>query len=237
MTGTIITTALAQEITQTTEKTIEVNGRGIVTAKPDVASIYFTVETKEKTAEKAQTKNTEVMEQVTKALKALGVRDDNIITQYYSIDKDQTYNEEKNKWEENGYRAYHRFMIKVNDVDNTGKYIDAATKAGVTNVGSVSFSISDPNKYYKQALQSAVKNATSSASALAETLGETLDTCISIQEIASYNSYEREEAVYNNTRNSMAVAETSDMAAGEDGGNIRYQDIEITANVVMIYAY
>lgn len=233
---TTAVTAFAAETAQTTQKTIEVNGKGVVTAKPDVASIYLTVETKEKTAEQAQKKNAETVEQITKALKALGVRDENIITQHYSVDPDEVYNEEKRTWEQQGYRAYNRFLVKVNDVNNVGKYIDAATKAGVTNVGSVSFSISDPNQYYKQALQAAVKNASSSAAALAEALGTPLGTCISVQEMQSYNSYEREEAAYNSTGAMKTVAQ-ADMAAGDSGANIRYQDIEITAGVTMKYAY
>ncbi len=229
-------TAFAAETVQTTQRTIEVNGKGVVTAKPDVASIYFAVETKEKTAEQAQKKNTEITEKVTKAMKALGVRDENIITQYYSIDAEQVYDEQKNKWEEDGYRAYNRFLVKINDVDNVGKYIDAATKAGVTNVGSISFSISDPNQYYKQALQAAVKNASSSAAALAEALGLTLGGCISVEEVSSYNSYEKERAVNNTKSMAFGVADTA--AQSEDGGaNIRYEDIEITAGVIMTYAY
>ena len=229
-------TAFAAETAQTTQRTIEVNGKGVITAKPDVASIYFTVETKEKTADQAQKKNTEITEKVTKAMKALGVRDENIITQYYSIDAEQVYDEQKNKWEEDGYRAYNRFLLLVNDVNNVGKYIDAATKAGVTNVGSISFSISDPNQYYKQALQAAVKNASSSAAALAEALGSTLGSCISVEEMSSYNSYERERAV--NAKSMAFETAAVDMAAGaEDGANIRYEDIEITAGVIMTYAY
>lgn len=226
-------TAYAAETAQTTQRTIEVNGKGVITAKPDVASIYLTVETKEQTAEQAQRKNTEVTEKVTKAMKALGVRDENIITQYYSIDAEQIYDEQKNKWEEDGYRAYNRFLVKVNDVNNVGKYIDAATKAGVTNVGSISFSLSDPNQYYKQALQAAVKNASASAVALAEALGSTLGSCISVEEMSSYNSYEKERAVYN-TKSEAAM----DMATGaSSSANIRYEDIEITAGVIMTYAY
>ena len=168
-------------------------------------------------------------------MKALGVRDENIITQYYSIDAEQVYDEQKNKWEEDGYRAYNRFLVKINDVDNVGKYIDAATKAGVTNVGSISFSISDPNQYYKQALQVAVKNASSSAAALAEALGLTLGGCISVEEVSSYNSYEKEIA-YTNSRNMIGedMEEDTDLEYNED---IKYDDIKIIAGVVMTYIY
>lgn len=224
-------TVFAQQITQNIQRIIEVSGKGIVTAKPDEASIYLAVETKEETAEQAQKANTEITEQVTKALKALGIKDENIVTQYYSVNPDRVYNEKKKMWEQQGYRVHNRFMVKTNDVDSVGKYIDAATRAGVTNVGSVSFSISNPNQYYKQALQAAVKNASSSASALAEALGSTLGSCISVEEMPSYNSYDREESIYN----TKAVA--TDMMAENSGADIRYENIEITAGVTMKYTY
>ena len=239
MTATITTmgtiTAFAVETAQTVNKTIEVNGKGVITAKPDVASIYITVETKETTAERAQTKNAQKMEDVTKSLKALGVRDENIITQHYTIDKNEKYNSEKQTWEQDGYRAYHSFIVKINDVNNVGKYIDEATKAGVTSINSVSFSISDPNVYYKQALQAAVRNAHTSAAALSEALGTTLGNCISVQEINSYNSYER-EAGYTTKQNMRMEEASMDMASGSSA-NIKYEDIEITAGVIMTYAY
>lgn len=238
MTATITTagtiTAFAAETTQTVNKTIEVNGKGVITAKPDVASIYITVETEESTAEIAQNKNAQKVENVTKALKAIGVRDENIITQHYAIDKNEKYNSEKQTWEPNGYRAYHSFTVKINDVSNVGKYIDEATKAGVTSINSVSFSISDPNVYYKQALQAAVRNAQKSAMALSEALGTTLGSCITVQEVNSYNSYER-EAGYTTARNVKAEAAMDTASAG--GANIKYEDIEITAGVIMTYAY
>ena len=162
-------------------------------------------------------------------MKALDVKDENIVTLYYSVDMDKVYNEGKRTWEQQGYRVYNRFLVKVNDVNNVGKYLDAATKAGVTNIGSVSFSISDINHYYKQALQAAVKNASSSAVALAEALDTTLGSCV--EEMTSYNSYEKEEAV-------DAISNmTTNATAGDADTNIRYEDIEITARVVMKYVY
>ena len=144
---------------------------------------------------------------------------------------DKVYNEGKRTWEQQGYRVYNRFLVKVNDVNNVGKYLDAATKAGVTNIGSDSFSISDINHYYKQAQQSAVKNASSSAVALAEALDTTLGSCICVEEMTSYNSYEKEEAV-------DAISNmTTNATAGDADTNIRYEDIEITARVVMKYVY
>ena len=234
MTMTTAVTAYAAETAQTTMRTIEVNGKGIVMAKPDVASIRFTVETKEYTAQEAQNKYADITDAVTKALVTSGVQSDNIITEYYTVDVDKTYDQQKDTWIEHGYYATNSFTAKVNDVDNVGKYIDVATKAGVTSVGSVSFSLSDPNQYYSQALQSAVKNASSSAQALAGALGVALGECISVEEISSYNSYIAENAV-------MAKSAMADTAAsGADGGNradIRYEDMEVSANVVMRYAY
>jgi len=217
----------------TVNKTIKVNGKGAVIAKPDTASIYFIIETKDSTAESAQIKGARKMKNVIKTLKALDVKDVNIITQHYFIDKN--YNLKKRIWKQDGYIARHHFIVKINDVNHVGKYIDKATKAGVTSVESVSFSISNPNEYYKQALRAAVKNAYSSAMTLSETLKTTLGECISIEEINSYNSYEKEIA-YTNSRNMIGedMEEDTDLEYNED---IKYDDIKIIAGVVMTYIY
>ena len=128
MATSVVPTTVTAFAAETTQRTIEVSGRGVVTAKPDVANIYMTVETKGKTAEQAQKENTEIAEQVTNALKALDVKDENIVTLHYSVDIDRAYNERKKAWEQQGYRVYNRFMVKVTDVNNVGKYIDAATR-------------------------------------------------------------------------------------------------------------
>ncbi len=235
MATSVVPTTVTAFAAETTQRAIEVSGRGVVTAKPDIANIYMTVETKGKTAEQAQKENTEIAEQVTNALKALDVKDENIVTLHYSMDIDRVYNERKKAWEQQGYRVYNRFMVKVTDVNNVGKYIDAATKAGVTSIGSVSFSIDDPNQYYKQALQAAVKNASSSATALAEALGTQLDHCIFIEEMTSYNSYAKEEAM--DAISNMATTGIANMDASGSSANIKYEDIEITAGVTMKYAF
>lgn len=236
MATSVVPTTVTAFAAETTQRTIEVSGRGVVTAKPDVANIYMTVETKGKTAEQAQKENTEIAEQVTNALKALDVKDENIVTLHYSVDIDRAYNERKKAWEQQGYRVYNRFMVKVTDVNNVGKYIDAATKAGVTSIGSVSFSIDDPTQYYKQALQAAVKNASSSATALAEALGTQLDDCIFIEEMTSYNSYAKEEAM--DAISNMATTGIANMdARSGSSANIKYEDIEIIAGVTMKYAF
>ncbi len=234
-TMTMPMTAFAAETVQSTVRTIEVNGKGIITVKPDVATIRFTVETKQKTAQEAQQENAQITEAVTKALTAAGVRSEDIVTQYYTVDVDQTYDQQTDTWQEKGYYATNSFTVKVKDVDNVGNYIDIATKAGVTSVGSVSFSLSDPNVYYGQALDAAVKNASSSAQALAAALGVTLGECIAVEEISSYNSYVTENSTLSKSA-AMAEGAAADSAGGARA-DIRYEDMEVSANVVMRYAY
>ena len=60
MATSVVPTTVTAFAAETTQRAIEVSGRGVVTAKPDIANIYMTVETKGKTAEQAQKENTEI---------------------------------------------------------------------------------------------------------------------------------------------------------------------------------
>lgn len=87
----------------------------------------------------------------------LNVKKDDIVTAYTSVYPTYRYNDETGKRTITGYHAETHLQVKTKDINNTGKYIDAALQAGATGTDGVSFSITDQSKYYGQALQAAVK--------------------------------------------------------------------------------
>lgn len=154
--------------------TITVNGQGIVQVAPDVATIHVTVEKTAKTAAQAQEDVNEELTDVIAAMKALGVTEDHIVTSYISVYPSYQYDEETGKRTVENYQAYTSVNVSTNDVDNAGKYVDAALKAGATGTDGVSFSLEKPETYYNQALTEAVKAAQSSATAIAQAYGRPL---------------------------------------------------------------
>ncbi|MBR5123094.1 MAG: SIMPL domain-containing protein, partial [Anaerotignum sp.] len=109
---------------------INVNGTGIVMADPDTASISLSVETMGKSSEAAQKENNLILQKVTKAMQQMGVAKEDIVTTYTSVYPQYNYNDETGKRTVLGYYSYTDLQVTTKDIDNAGKYIDAALKAG-----------------------------------------------------------------------------------------------------------
>ena len=210
---------------------INVNGMGIVMADPDTAKINLSVETMGKTSEAAQKENNKIIQKVTAAMQEMGVTKENIVTTYTSVYPQYNYDDATGKRTIMHYRSYTDLQVTTKDIDNAGKYIDAALKAGATGTGGVEFSVADQSVYYGQALQAAVKNAGKSAQSIADAYGRELGAVKSVTE-NSRNAYAVETA----SMNKMMVAE--DAAADAGGGTtISYGKIQITANISVTYSF
>ena len=213
------------------EGEINVTGTGIVMADPDTAKINLSVETTGKTSEAAQKENNQIIQKITNAMQDMGVTKENIVTTYTSVYPQYNYNDETGQRIVLGYRSYTDLQVTTKDIDNTGKYIDAALKAGATGTNGVDFSVADQSLFYGQALQTAVKNAEKSAQSIAQAYGKQLGAVTSVTE-NSRNAYYVETA----NLSKMMVAEDS-MAYAGGGTTISYGKIQITANIAVTYGF
>ena len=213
------------------EGEINVNGMGVVMADPDTADISLSVETMGKTSEAAQKENNKIIQKVNAAMQDMGVTKENIVTRYTSVYPQYNYDDKTGERTIMGYRSNTELQVTTKDIDHTGKYIDAALKAGATGTGGVGFSIADQSVYYGQALQLAVKNAEKSATSIAQAYGRQLGAVKSVTE-NSRNAYYVETV---NSMAKMAVAEDSAVAGG--GTSISYGKIQITANISVTYNF
>ena len=210
------------------EGEINVNGTGVILADPDTADINLSVETEGKTSQAAQAENNKIIAKVIKAMQNMGVSKENIVTTYTSVHPQYHYNETGNRTLI-GYQSYTDLKVTTKDINNAGKYIDAALKAGATRTNGVNFSVADQSLYYGQALQIAVKNAEKSAQSIAQAYGRNLGTVKSVTE-NSRNAYYVESS-----NKFMAMEEMAmDSAAGT---TISYGKIQITANIAVTYNF
>ena len=111
------------------EGEINVNGTGVVQADPDTADISLEISTDGKAAQAAQKENNRITAAVTKAMTDLNVKKDDIVTAYTSVYPTYRYNDETGKRTITGYHAETHLQVKTKDINNTGKYIDAARQA------------------------------------------------------------------------------------------------------------
>ncbi len=166
--------ALAQSAlpaTAPSEATLSVPGDGLVQRSPDLARVALTIVTDDGDAARSAGKNTTILNAVKAKLAPLGIAGDAVRTSFFNVEF--VPNPPKNLPPEQrqpryGYITTRSLTVDVSPIENAGKVVDAATSAGVTSVGGVSFDLRDRKSAYRQALQAALNDAKASAAALAQ---------------------------------------------------------------------
>ena len=168
---------------------IWVTGEGSVTVVPDVANLNLGVEAEAETVAQAQAQAATAMQAVIDELKARGVADADIKTQYYNIYPIRDY--QKDTSVIIGYRVTNTVTVKIRDVENTGTIIDAVAAAAGDNIriNSIYFTVDDTSAYLEQARANAMADAKAKAQQLADLAGMSLGKPTYISEGGSYIPY------------------------------------------------
>lgn len=160
--------------------TISIQGEGKAQVRPDVTIVELGVTTDGKTVEAIQKENTNKMNEILKAVKALGVEEKDIQTQQYSIYPQYNWNEGVRQ--DAGFQIDQRIKIKVRDEMITGSLIAKSAELGANQIGGLQFEIDDPSLFEQAARRDAIKDARDKAQALADELGLTLVRVVSFSE-------------------------------------------------------
>ena len=206
----------------TQQEGIWVNGQGEVTVTPDLATLWLGVEAQADTVTEAQSQAVEAMDNVMTALTDNGVDEDDIQTQYFSIDQ-------VTRWDDDeivviGYRVTNMVIAKIRDIDNVGTIIDAVAEAGgdLTRINNIAFSVDDPSEYYEEAREEAMADAKDKAEQLADLAGIELGQPTYISEGNIYPP-----VVYRDAGMAPEEGYTTSISPGE---------IELTLTVQVAYA-
>jgi len=164
-----------------------VNGEGKISVVPDVAILTLGIESQEVSVTIAQANASEAMDKVLQALKARGIEDKDIQTQYFNITQVTNWND--NKEEVIGYRVTNTVTVKVRKVEKAGEVIDAVVMAGgdLTRINGITFTVDEPADYYVQARELAITHAMNKAKQMADKAGFELGKITYITE--STNNY------------------------------------------------
>jgi hypothetical protein len=173
---------------------ITIVGESQAKIAPDTAAITFSVVTQDKVAVTAQQNNAKKTEAVIKALEAVtSEQKPEIKTEGYSLDPEEkyTYNSLPSII---GYSAKNTVTILTKDLNNTGAYIDAATKAGANAVDGIAFVIKEDSPAQGEALGIATRQAMAKAEAIANSLGGKVIRVVEMREggapeIPDYSNY------------------------------------------------
>ncbi|MGB7291123.1 MAG: SIMPL domain-containing protein [Thermodesulfobacteriota bacterium] len=223
--ATFLINSLAFSQTVNNEKnTLQVNGKGVVTAKPDKANVTISVETTNQNASTAVKENAEKMNQVMEKLKSQIGKNDKISTTGYNLSPIYTYDEKTRKSELSGYRVSNSIVVESKNLDVVGKLIDSATQAGANRIESLSFDTDKRDEYRREALVKAVQDARETAEIVAKAAGVTIAKIIQISP-----SYEIPIPVY------REFALTAREAAAPPPTQIEPGELTVSASVNMVF--
>jgi len=181
--------------------TITLSGHGEVTAVPDIASVYFIVESSKATQVASSDEVNTKTKTIVDFLKSSGVADNDIKTEGYN-----SYPKYSNptpcplyitqggmmppcRESEStivGYVVSQNVSVKIRKVDDASKIIDGINKIGVTNMSGPNLAIDHEDGLKAQARKQAIADAKSKAESLANDLGVSLGRVANFSESGNY---------------------------------------------------
>lgn len=204
---------------------LNVNGSAVISVAPDTAYISLGVETSDPSAEIASAENAERMAKVLAALKGLGLTEREIATKGYNIYSYTQVLNRGTKEEVNvtTYQVQNKIEIVTKNLEQVGKIVDVAVKAGANQVQGITFDLADKQELQLKALENAIKQAKGKAEVMAAAAGIELGGLVSLNE--DYASYAPTYDTMIMRSQALASAETS----------ITPGDVEISAKVSLIF--
>ncbi|MGP1908606.1 SIMPL domain-containing protein [Metabacillus sp. JX24] len=146
--------------------TLSVRGMGKVETAPDTAVLQLAVVTMDKDVTAAQEENKRRVNQLIRALAAMGIDEKQIETISYTVFPQYDYSAGSEPVLK-GYEAVNTLSVRTRDLDTVGSIYDAAFANGANRSDSLQFFLSDQQKWINQVLDLAAKQALEKAEAIA----------------------------------------------------------------------
>lgn len=179
----------ASDVEEKPGRVISVVGEATLKVRPDTAKISLGVEAESKSAHDAVRQNAQVMQGVMEALRAAGLRDDQISTACYSVfsfTKEEEIStgpaEPKKRIQVTYYRCTNVITASTEDLSAVGRLIDAAVSKGANRVDGISYEVKDLDMLKLKALRQASEQALRKATAIAEGFGAKITGLLAARE-------------------------------------------------------
>ena len=217
---------------------ITVNGEAVVKVQPDQIIITFGIETWDKNIMTAKQENSEIMKKALAEIKDLGIKENDIQTDYLSIEP--RYDDNYNKKNFIGYFVRNTFVVTMTEPGKVEELVTKVLQSGVNYIHRINFQTTEFKKYREQARELALNAAKEKAEKMANALAQTIGNPIQISEgyggsnwwyYSSWNGwgYGRSNVMSQN------VMQNINSASNEISETIALGKISIKANVTVTF--
>ena len=164
------------------ERRIVVSGEGVISAEPDMATIFVGVSRQARLAEDALQSASEATATVLARLEAEGIAPRDIQTRNIGLSPQYARNNDGSRPRVTGYVASNDLMVRVRAFDRLGAVLDAIVVDGANTMNGLSFDVAGRLDLEQEARAQAVGIAREKAEVLAEAAGVTLGSVLTISE-------------------------------------------------------
>ncbi|HYG58623.1 MAG TPA: SIMPL domain-containing protein [Symbiobacteriaceae bacterium] len=148
------------------QRTLDVTGQGKLTVKYDTAEITLGFSEVHETATGAYSAMGGAMDKVSNAVKAKGVKEDDIRTGALNLTQEWDWTKEGGRVLK-GYRATNTIVITTQKLESAAELIQTAVESGANEIQGVRFTIKNTDALMNQALDLAVADAKAKAERVA----------------------------------------------------------------------
>jgi uncharacterized protein YggE len=176
--------------------TISFDGKGEVTAAPDLAMVSLTIHSEAENVKDAQSKATTLEKSVLDFLDKSGIAKKDIKTESYNSYPKYDYGSPcysmnarpctVNSPKVIGYEVSENISVKVRDLFKAGEIVTGAGSLGITDISGPNFTIENEDALKAEARKMAIDEAKAKAESLARDLGVHLVRIVSFSENGNY---------------------------------------------------
>ena len=169
---------------------LSVSGEALKFVAPDEVESIVRIETTSMFAKEAQDRVAKVTSEVINALKSAGIKQEDIQTLDYSLQRVTDWDTDQQKSVDRGFRQTHRIKVTSKNIPAAGNLVDMAVKLGenIVNVEGVQFTLSreKQQEIREELLADAGENARKKADVMAKSLGVRVTSVLSASESYFY---------------------------------------------------
>jgi uncharacterized protein len=174
----------AAQVPEDQERTVSVNGSAQVSLTPDIAYITIGVTTENADAATAVENNNAQVQNVINTLTALGIAEEDILTNNFSIYPTPVFTPEGQQ-RDTTFTVTNTVFVTLRDLDQVGEILGGVVEAGANQITGIQFDVADKTAALTEARRLAVENSRILAEELAEAAGVNLGQVRSISLLGS----------------------------------------------------
>jgi uncharacterized protein YggE len=215
-------------------RTIQVSGSATIKVIPDLVTIQLGVTSNATTPQGVYDQNTAAMKKTVAAIRALGVAEKDISTDYYII---QPVYQNYDSLDIKGYRINNTIIVNLKDVNKVSQILTAALSAGANEVVDVQFKTSQLRQHRDEARELAMQAAQEKARDLASAANAQPGCVLNIDENSSSSyGYPWQSARYAGMTQNVIQNATGNAQPPSDDGPISLGQIAVQAEVQVRYS-